>query len=200
MNFTATSALNLPANERHLCLFVREPGQFNLTLLPLLAALSVASATVVLALDQVESRLNELLTDSMVQRMFAAGRLRPIEAAALYLGEQVFDPAAVCNCLTHLGFDLNVTGQPLVVIGGISWAIRQQPGFDLAHYEAGLDKLLAEHASISLLVCIYEADHCNGEMALIALQTHPASVIDGVCRAGLNQPRKSIQKPVTPQP
>lgn len=197
MNFTATNSLNLPANERHICLFVRESGQFNLTLWQLLAALSDTSATVVLALDQIESRLSELLADPIVQQMFAAGHLHTIEAAALYLSEQVFDPAAVFNRLTHLSFDLDVIGQSLVVIGGISWAVQQQPGFDLTRYETGLDKLLAEHPSIALLVCIYEANYCNGEMALAALQTHPATVIDGVCRAGLNQPRKRFDESVT---
>lgn len=200
MNFTATSALNLPPDERHICLFVREPGQFNLTLLPLLAALSVTSTTVVLALDQVERRLSELLAEPVVQQMFAAGRLYSMEADALYLSEQVFDPIVVFNRLTHLSLELKVTGHPLVVIGGISWAVQQQPGFDLARYETGLDKLLTEHPSIALLVCIYEANYCNGEMALAALQTHQATVIDGVCRAGLNQPRKRIQEPVIPQP
>jgi hypothetical protein len=77
------------------------------------------------------------------------------------------------------------------VIGEISWAAQQQPGFDLAHYEAELDKLLVEQPAISLLVCIYEANYCNGEMALTALQTHPTAVIDGVCRAGLSRPKRS---------
>jgi hypothetical protein len=42
-----------------------------------------------------------------------------------------------------------------------------------------------------MLVCIYEANYCNGEMALAALQTHPTAVIDGVCRTGLGQPHRS---------
>ncbi|MFN8456201.1 MAG: MEDS domain-containing protein [Anaerolineae bacterium] len=173
MNVTATSALNLPPAERHICLFVRESGQFNLALWPLLAALSGTSATVILILDQVDSRLPELLADPLVQRMVAAGRLHPMEAASFYLSEQTFDPAAVFKRLAHLSFDVAKTGQPLVVIGGISWAIRQQPGFDLAQYEAGLDKLLVEQPALSMLVCIYEANYCNGETALAALQTHP---------------------------
>ncbi len=188
----AINGLNLPPTKRHICLFIREPKQFNLALLPLLATLSRASATVVLALDQVENRLSELLANPSVQYMFNAGRLHALEATALYLSEQRFDLATVLNRLAHLtSFHLSVAEQPLVVIGEISWAAQQQPGFDLAHYEAELDKLLVEQPAISLLVCIYEADYCNGEMALTALQTHPAAIIDGVCRAGLSQPQRS---------
>lgn len=181
--------LNLSPTERHICLFAREPAQLKLTLLALLRTSTVAEARVVLALNQVETRLSDLLADPGVQRLSVAGRLRPLEAAALYLSEQRFDMATVLNRLSQLTLEGGVTRQPVVVIGEISWAAQQQPGFDLARYEAGLDKLLSEQPAIALLVCIYDAYTCNGEMALAALQTHPATLIDGVCRAGLGLPK-----------
>jgi hypothetical protein len=182
----ALTGLNLPSTERHICLFVREPRQFNLALLPLLATLSRASARIVLALDQVENRLTQLLADPLVQKLFTSGRLHTLEAAALYFCEQRFDLTVMHQRLARLTFDPGLAEQPLVVIGEISWAAQQRPGFELAHYEAELDKLLGEQPAISLLVCIYAANYCNGEMALTALQTHPAAVIDGICRAGLS--------------
>lgn len=175
-----SSQLELPPKTRHICLFVREPARFNLALLPLMTTLLSVEATVVLAFNQVETRLSSLLTEPVVQHLAATGRLI----------EQSFDITTVLKRWADLSLDLGAAGQPLVIIGEISWAMQQQPGFDLAHYEAGLDKLLVEQPTISLLVCIYDADNCNGEMALTAFQTHPAIVIDGVCRAGLGFPRK----------
>ena len=171
--------------ERHTCLFVRQPEQFGIALLPLITARLAAGATVLLILDQVQTRLEMILADPVAQQALTDGRLQPLEAEKVYLEGNNFDTGVTINRLADLTRDLIEAGQPVVLVGEISKAAcHQHSDLNIAHYETELNDLLSEQLALSAL-CVYDISQCDGGTALAALQSHPEAWIDGVCRTGL---------------
>lgn len=168
--------------ERHMCLFVREPGHFSRAVLALIAAPLAAGGSVVLALDRVQARLSALLAEPLAQRAYAGDRLHAVEASAIYLSGGRFDDAGALERLARLHSELSVAGHPWMFVGEAGSAAAQ-PGAAAVRYEAGLERLLSEQPLTSL-VCVYDAGHCDGETALAILQTHPLTWIDDICQVG----------------
>lgn len=170
--------------ERHSCLFVREPSQRDAALLGLISEPLAAGACVILALDQAEARFDRLRAEPPVRQAHAEGRLHIYEAERVYLAGGQFDAARMFHELTRLCQELGQRGRALVLVGEMSWAARQRPGFQLVAYEAGLSRWLASQPDVSL-ICLYDASSFSGELALATVQAHPITYLDGVGHRGL---------------
>jgi len=175
--------------ERHVCLLVHDPKRFSQEVLVLVVSSLAAGKRVVLALDDVQTRLGALLADPRAQRAYAEDRLRAVEAATVYLNEGRFDEPHLFQQLSQLGSDdfgypkSGRGGQPLVILSEMSWAAGRLSNTEVARFEAGLNQLLFDEPLISL-VCVYDASRCNGETVLDVLQNHPAVWIDGARQPG----------------
>jgi hypothetical protein len=176
----------LPPPERHICLFVREISHFNSALLAQISGPLADGANVLLVLDQAADRRDSLLSDPAVRHADREGHLRILEADALYLTEGHFDAARLLDRLTQLSAELGCAGRPLVMAGEMAWATRQHLEDEAIVYELALHSWLSRQPGVTL-ICIYDASHLNGEMALAALQAHPTTCVDGVCRTGLGR-------------
>jgi len=173
----------LPA-ERHVCLFARKREQLVPALLPLLARQLDDGAMAVLALDQAEGQRDSLLVDPALQHAYGEGRLRLLEAEAIYLTNGRFDAARMIERLAQLSADSGRAGRRLVLIGEMSWAVRQRRGDELLAYEIELNSWLTRQPDLTL-ICVYDSSQADGAMTLAILQAHAMTCLDGACHSGL---------------